>query len=516
MGTPSRLSNSEIRSRLQRQAWAAQAGMSRPGQRALEAFLNDTPPVTQHRRGARIPVNLMRASLRLADGLVIGLVCALHLTFSGTPLLQASVQQLLPYIAMAAIALTGLSVSGAWNIEARGISRSRTIQVANICGLMLIVVVLAMWLVWPHMAAHVAAPLGLLLWISSSLLHFAFSILVAAFARSGRMSENVVIVGATENARKLIARNAVTRELNIVGVFDDRLSRAPSDIEGVPVLGRIEDLMNWQDLPSMDRVVVTVTSEARDRVRALVDRLRILPQRIVLLLDLAGFDPETENLASIASSPAAYISGQPQNTARILVKRAADILFSAGLLIAFSPILAAIAFAIRLEGPGPIFFRQRRHGFNNQIIRVWKFRSMKPDTAAEIAMTAQTFAGDTRVTKVGKVIRKYSLDELPQLINVLRGEMSLVGPRPHAVGMTTEQTEVHAIVGDYAHRHRVKPGLTGWAQIHGSRGPVHTKGEMRERVRLDLEYVNRASFWLDLYIMLMTAPCLLGDRTAQR
>jgi lipopolysaccharide/colanic/teichoic acid biosynthesis glycosyltransferase len=123
------------------------------------------------------------------------------------------------------------------------------------------------------------------------------------------------------------------------------------------------------------------------------------------------------------------------------------------------------------------------------------------------------------VTQVGRFIRKTSIDELPQLWNVLKGEMSLVGPRPHAVHMTTDEdqsTEVHRLVSDYAHRHRVKPGLTGWAQINGSRGPVRTKAEMEERIRLDIEYVNRSSFWFDLYIMVMTAPCLLGDSRRDR
>ncbi|MEO1641808.1 MAG: sugar transferase, partial [Pseudomonadota bacterium] len=131
-------------------------------------------------------------------------------------------------------------------------------------------------------------------------------------------------------------------------------------------------------------------------------------------------------------------------------------------------------------------------------------------------MSQQTLRDDPRVTRVGRIIRKTSIDELPQLLNVLKGEMSIVGPRPHAVGMTTEQTAVQAIVGDYAHRHRVKPGITGWAQINGSRGPVHTKQEVRDRVRLDMEYVNRSSFWFDLYIMVMTAPCLLGDAKRDR
>ncbi|MAF58356.1 MAG: hypothetical protein CMK03_10660 [Ponticaulis sp.] len=149
-------------------------------------------------------------------------------------------------------------------------------------------------------------------------------------------------------------------------------------------------------------------------------------------------------------------------------------------------------------------------------MRVWKFRPMRPDRKAEEGIITQVTGDDDRVTRLGRFLRKTSLDELPQLINVLKGEMSLVGPRPHAVGMTTEETEVHHLVGDYAHRHRVKPGLTGWAQINGSRGPVHTAELVRERVRLDMEYVNRSSFWFDLYIMIMTAPCLLGDDTNDR
>ena len=186
------------------------------------------------------------------------------------------------------------------------------------------------------------------------------------------------------------------------------------------------------------------------------------------------------------------------------------------LLIAFSPILLALSIAIKLESKGPVIFRQKRHGFNNQIISVWKFRSMRDDPQAEERISQQTVADDPRITRIGKLIRRTSIDELPQLWNVLKGEMSIVGPRPHAVGMTSEEQAVQGIVGDYAHRHRVKPGITGWAQINGSRGPVHTKELVRERVRLDMEYVNRSSFWFDVYIMLMTLPRLFGDATKVR
>ena len=334
--------------------------------------------------------------------------------------------------------------------------------------------------------------------------------------RRGVFNETAIIVGATDKARRLIAGNATSRELDILGVFDDRLSRAPTDIDGVPMIGRIDDLLNWDQLPHVDRIIVSVTTDARERVRGLIDRLRFLPQRVVLLLDLDGFGGDNQTLAQIARSPAAYVCGAPEDIRRAVLKRGSDIFFSILLLIHFAPLLLVLAIAIRLDSPGPVLFRQRRHGFNNRIIRVWKFRSMREDKSAEYEMTAQAVENDARITRIGRFIRATSLDELPQLFNVLKGEMLIVGPRPHAVGMTAEATQVYSIVADYAHRHRVKPGITGWAQINGSRGPVHSKEEVRNRIRLDLEYVNRSSFWLDLYIMIMTAPCLLGDRNRAR
>jgi lipopolysaccharide/colanic/teichoic acid biosynthesis glycosyltransferase len=170
---------------------------------------------------------------------------------------------------------------------------------------------------------------------------------------------------------------------------------------------------------------------------------------------------------------------------------------------------------VKLDSPGPIFFRQRRHGFNNEEIVVWKFRSMFDDRRDEGAQR-QVHYGDERVTRVGRVIRRTSLDELPQLFNVIVGEMSLVGPRPHAIRMKTGAVESHRLVAEYAHRHRIKPGMTGWAAIHGSRGPVDTPQAVQDRVALDIEYIERQSFWLDLYIMALTLPCLLGDGRVAR
>ncbi len=445
--------------------------------------------------------------------------CALTwmlLNISGLAILDMQVRRALPYVILPLLVVAGLVLAGAFRLSP---GTSKSLHIASLilgAGVpALAATMFGRWFETPA-GAEVLAFVATTVASSAAALQLAVFAMSRAMAKAGRLSENIVIVGATENARRLILRNAESRDLNIIGVFDDRLSRAPQDLAGVPVLGRIDDLMTWEHLPSVDRIVVTVTSEARHRVRSLIDRLRILPHRIVLLLDLDGFDPESASLSQIAHSPAAYVSGAPRDARRAIVKQGSDTIFAALLLVLFSPVFLAVAIAVSLDSPGPVLFRQKRHGFNNQIIRVWKFRSMVANPDAADRMSEQTRADDPRVTRVGRFIRRTSLDELPQLVNVLTGEMSLVGPRPHALGMTAEAIEVNDIVGDYAHRHRVKPGITGWAQINGSRGPVHSKEEVRERIRLDLEYVNRSSFWFDLYIMLLTAPRLLGDASRNR
>ncbi|HQP21333.1 MAG TPA: sugar transferase, partial [Phenylobacterium sp.] len=231
---------------------------------------------------------------------------------------------------------------------------------------------------------------------------------------------------------------------------------------------------------------------------------------ITLLLDGEAPDQEAAAISRIANVPLARVSGPPTDAGRALVKRLQDLVIGSIALLVAAPVMAIIAVLIRLDSPGPALFRQRRHGFNNEEIIVWKFRSMRaapPQTGG----VRQVAADDDRVTRIGRFIRKTSLDELPQIFNVLRGEMSLVGPRPHPVGLMTGEVESARLVHEYAHRHRMKPGMTGWAAIHGSRGPVDTAELVRRRVALDVEYIERQSFWLDLYIIIMTIPCLLGD-----
>jgi Undecaprenyl-phosphate glucose phosphotransferase len=482
--------------------------------RSPESAANDTVNVSSARLPSRrIPIRFsgIRAGLRWLDVIVASLVATYFLLHSGAGFLHASMYQFTPFALIPVTLSWSLRTASAYNLEFnRGIV-DHILTAANGSGIPLGVLALAIHLIYPSDIAPFALAAIFTTWLVVNCLHIHALAIGRRLARAGWISENVVIVGSTENAQRLIERNAKSRELNIVGIFDDRLARAPSSLAGAPLLGKLDDLFEWDRLPEIDRIVVTVTSDARDRVRAMIDRLRVLPQRVVLLLDLEGFDPETESLAQIAHSPAAYVSGSPKDARRAVSKRVFDLVFTSLMTIAFGPFLILLAVAIKLESKGPVIFRQKRHGFNNQIIRVWKFRTMRDDPEAAERISQQTVADDPRITRIGRIIRQTSLDELPQLWNVLKGEMSIVGPRPHAVGMTSETQSVQNIVADYAHRHRVKPGITGWAQINGSRGPVHTKELVRERVRLDMEYVNRSSLWLDLHIMLLTVPRLLGD-----
>ena len=329
--------------------------------------------------------------------------------------------------------------------------------------------------------------------------------------KKGALTPTIVMLGATESARRLIEENAKTHELNILAIFDDRISRAPLNIHGVPVIGRIQDLLDWDELPYINRIVVTLPSMAASRKAEFIEQVRKLPNRIAFVVDeFENLDHVQQRLTQIAEVGVRDVTGTPKSGRHTAIKRLMDFGISGLALVLGAPVLALIALIIKLDSPGPVIFKQQRHGFNNRIFSVYKFRSMRND-AADPKAAQQTVAGDARVTKIGRFIRKTSIDELPQLLNVLKGEMSLVGPRPHAVGMRTGDVESYKLVEEYAHRHKVKPGMTGWAQINGSRGPLHSAEDVARRVELDVEYIERSSAFFDLIIMLKTLPCLLGD-----
>jgi Undecaprenyl-phosphate glucose phosphotransferase len=332
---------------------------------------------------------------------------------------------------------------------------------------------------------------------------------------TGWLIPNVVVVGATAHAEELIAEALRRRHVNVVGVFDDRLARAPSAVLGVPVLGDVDALLTHRITPFVDLIVVAVDPEATRRVREIAARLAILPNEVALVVQPDGSKSRAAAIERLDESPLAPLSGGTDLERKAFAKRLQDLLLGVPMLVLLSPLIAVVAILVKLDSRGPVFFRQRRHGFNNEEIVVWKFRTMRTE-ATDARAERQVTANDARVTRVGRILRSTSIDELPQLINVLRGEMSLVGPRPHAIGMKTGAVESARLVAEYAHRHRMKPGMTGWAAIHGSRGPLHEAADVQRRVALDVEYISRQSFWLDVWIMVMTVPSVFGDREAVR
>jgi len=361
---------------------------------------------------------------------------------------------------------------------------------------------------------------GLLTWTLAvmatlGILHLIWSEQVRRWRASGVLTPNIVVVGATRNAERLIRDALTRRDINVLGVFDDRLARSPDSVEGVPVLGTAEALLTHRMTPYVDRIVLAIDPNAQARVRELTSRLQALPNEVTLLVDPQGEEERTAALEKLARAPLASLNGSVDADRRAFNKRIQDLIFGAIAVILMSPVILTVALLVKLDSPGPIFFRQRRHGFNQEEIVVWKFRSMRQETADATA-SRQVTADDDRITRLGRFLRSTSLDELPQLLNVLKGEMSLVGPRPHAIGMKTGQVESALLVAEYAHRHRIKPGMTGWAAVQGSRGPLHDAHDVRRRVQLDVDYIERQSLWLDLWIMAVTLPVLLGDRVAVR
>jgi Undecaprenyl-phosphate glucose phosphotransferase len=335
------------------------------------------------------------------------------------------------------------------------------------------------------------------------------------WAEKGRLSKVVAVVGAGELGQQVIAklRAAKGAPVAIAGVFDDRLTRVPMVVDGYPVLGTTDDLIALVRRSLIDEVVLALPLRAEARIGELVAKLRSLPVDLRLSLDPIGGGFPIQGINEVASIQMLEIIDRPLKNWSAVVKWFEDKILGIACLVMFAPIMAIIALAIRLDSKGPSIFTQERFGFNNNTIRVFKFRTMRVEESDPTG-AARTIPGDQRVTRVGRILRRLSLDELPQLFNVLLGEMSLVGPRPHVVAMKAGGRLYHEAVGEYFLRHRVRPGMTGWAQVNGLRGEIDSPENARARVEHDLWYIDNWSLWLDCKILFMTAHVILTGKNA--
>ncbi|WP_424812493.1 sugar transferase [Roseococcus sp. YIM B11640] len=332
----------------------------------------------------------------------------------------------------------------------------------------------------------------------------------------GWLRRRVAVVGATDMSDILIRRmlgkeNPETPD--IVGIFDERdATRRPPALNGVPVRGDVQALCELAARERLDLIVIALPlGRAIDILRS-VQKVQWLTAEVVVLLDGANSAPQGTSRSVIAGQPVLQLVRQALPPGAIVAKTALDLLLALLALVVTSPLLIFSAIAIRLESPGPILFRQPRIGRNGQPFQILKLRSLRVDPN-DLGVRG-VLKGDARITRVGRIIRPMCIDELPQLLNVLKGDMSMVGPRPHVANMLIGGEPIETVAPGYGARHRMKPGITGWAQVNGLSGTMTDAAMAREVTAHDLAYVSEWSIWLDLRILARTTAVSLFGRKA--
>jgi putative colanic acid biosynthesis UDP-glucose lipid carrier transferase len=318
--------------------------------------------------------------------------------------------------------------------------------------------------------------------------------------------KSVLIVGVNELGVKLAERIAEHPGLlmRVNGFFDDRdLSRQPPG-ERIPIIGTMAELPAYARRHNISTIFISQPISAQPRIRKLLDDLQDTTASIYFLPDIYVFDLIQARFDNVAGVPVVAICETPFTGMNSMVKRASDIVLATIIQILLLPVMLGVAIAIKATSPGPIIFKQRRYGLDGEEIIVYKFRSMC--VAEDGAQVTQATKDDKRVTKIGAFLRRNSLDELPQFFNVLQGRMSIVGPRPHAVAHNELYRKQ---IKGYMLRHKVRPGITGWAQVNGFRGETDTLDKMEARISYDLDYLRRWSLALDLWIIVLTIKVAL-------
>lgn len=360
----------------------------------------------------------------------------------------------------------------------------------------------------------------LLLWFASAWFCFVASRFglrakVRGWIAEKQLDQNVVVVGGGDQGRKMIEHLLTGGPyVNVVGYVDDRSDRVPETLAGVPRIGSTQDLLAIARTRNIDVILIAFPWTAERRILEVVKVLWELPVEIRLSPEeIVSPTMVHHGFSNFYGVPVLNLLDRPLNDWQRIAKSAEDRALAMIALIFSAPLMLIIAAMVRFESRGPILFCQRRYGFNNQLIEVYKFRTMYDDQADERA-DRLTVPGDSRVTRVGRFLRMFSLDELPQLFNVLKGDMSLVGPRPHAVAAKAADRLYADVVDEYAARHRIKPGITGWAQVNGWRGDTDTEEKLKKRVEHDLYYIDNWSIWFDVKIIVLTFVEVLRARNA--
>lgn len=321
-----------------------------------------------------------------------------------------------------------------------------------------------------------------------------------------REMRNALIVGANDPGMKIFERINANPYffIDVKGYFDDRDESRRSQGFTSPHLGNLNDLVPYVRENNIHLIFISLPISAQPRILELMEALQDTTASIYFVPDIYTFDLMQARLDHIGGVPVVGIRETPFTGINSAVKRASDIVLALIILMLLTPILAVIAIGVKLSSPGPVIFKQRRYGLNGEEIIVYKFRSMA--VCEDGAVIVQAQRNDQRITKFGSFLRRSSLDELPQFFNVLQGRMSIVGPRPHAVA----HNELYRkLIKGYMLRHKVKPGITGWAQVNGYRGETDTLEKMQSRIEFDLDYLRNWSMPLDLWIIIRTVKEVL-------
>ncbi len=331
------------------------------------------------------------------------------------------------------------------------------------------------------------------------------ALLIRSWVKRGYSTKSVIIVGENELAEQLIGHLEANRfGIRIAAVFDDRNQDNAGHLRGVQKLGGLDDLIEYAKLHVIDIVVITLPIAATDRISAVIKYLQQLPLNICILpgtISLQRFSPIRFEREDLPGVQLITVADPPISEFELFFKEVFDRMAALFGIVLILPVLAICTIGIALTSPGPIFFRQKRVGYKGHEFEILKFRTMN---VAKNPHTKLTQRNDPRVFKFGSILRKFSLDELPQLINVVKGDMSLVGPRPHMPDARAAGKLYFEAVTEYAARHRVKPGITGWAQVNGWRGPTETLEQIERRVEHDIYYIENWSLMLDFVILAKT------------
>ncbi len=457
-------------------------------------------------------VRIVEFVLAALSGLV---VYEIYLAERGLPELNYSVG----FVALASATVIVLQGLGAYSIPAfRAFARTGL----RLLGGWILVFLLALAAIFLLKAGEQFSRVWLVGWFGLGFTalvveRLALAVAVTRMTRAGWFDRRTAIVGGGPVAEGMIRALEAQSDtgIRLVGVFDDRGDERSSDvIAGYPKLGTVDDLVDYARKTQLDLVIFTVPLSAETRLLQMLSKLWVLPIDIRLAANTSRLRLRPRSYSYLGSVPVLDLFDKPMADWDLVVKWLFDRVVGALLVAALSPVMAAVAVAIKLDSRGPVFFRQKRYGFNNELIEVFKFRSMYVDQCDAAAAKLVT-KDDPRVTRVGRFIRKTSLDELPQLLNVvLKGDLSLVGPRPHALHAKAANQLYDQVVDGYFARHKVKPGITGWAQINGWRGETDTQEKIQRRVEHDLYYIEHWSVFFDLQILAATPLALFKTENA--